>query len=267
MTTYNYIRPHWANGQKAVHDAPNWVVATIEGMLADSKRVRKAGLLRIEVDCAVGLRIAWIQCPVALKVDGGIGAYRTALYVHAIARDVDDPELLTCDVARRLFEQVYGSPVEKLIEEQQRYLEVLEHPEGLEVAASLFVGKEHLESVRAEIEASRDSKPDDRRAVPRRFGERGVSAKMSPEFSAEVDDALDRLRLQAWAGQRPKERPKQRANVHRPPVERSEQQPATSDRPSRKCEKSPWLHRHGSGLLMGAGLTLATIVLGVAFLR
>jgi hypothetical protein len=267
MTIYNYIRPHWANGQKAVHDAPNWVVVTIEGMLADSKSVRKAGLVRIEVDYAVGLRIAWIQCPVALKVDGGIGAYRTALYVHAIARDVDDPELLTCDVARRLFEQVYGSPVETRIEEQQRYLEVLEHPEDLEVAASLFIGKEHLESVRAEIEASRDSKPDDRRAVPRRFGERGVSAKMSPAFSAEVDEALDRLRLQAWAGQRPKERPKQRANVQRPPVERSEQQPATPDRPSDKCAKSPWLHRHGSGLLMGAGFALATIVLGVAFLR
>ena len=58
MATYNYIKPHWANGQKAVHDAPYWVVANIDSMLADKRSARKDGLIRIRADYGVGLRVA-----------------------------------------------------------------------------------------------------------------------------------------------------------------------------------------------------------------
>jgi hypothetical protein len=146
MPLYNYIRPLWRNGPGAVGDAPRWVTASIERALRSNTSADRRALIHLDRDPGNGLTVAWVRCWVSIR-EGT--SYRSAQYAHAIAADESDALNLTRELALKLLESVYSRPLVDGIAAQQRFFECLDYPEDIDVARSLFVGKDHLARVLA----------------------------------------------------------------------------------------------------------------------
>jgi hypothetical protein len=138
MATYNYIKPHWRNGPQAVHDAPEWALASIERTTSSASPGASGKLIRIEYDSEAGLSTAWINCSISLYTEDEASSYRKARYLHAIAMDGENGTRLDAALAQRLFEEVYGTKIALGIGSQQRIFGQLIHPADQNVATGLF---------------------------------------------------------------------------------------------------------------------------------
>jgi len=147
MATYNYIKPHWRNGPHAVHDAPDWALAIIEGTLSNASPQTGGELVRIERDSEVELSIAWITCSVSLYTEDEASSYRRARYIHAIAVDDEDGTRLDAALARQLFEDVYGNPIVAGVGSHQRIFGQLDHSGDRNAATNLFAEAPRLRRV------------------------------------------------------------------------------------------------------------------------
>jgi len=122
------------------------VTASIERALGSSASADRRALIHLDRDLGNGLTVAWVRCGVSIR-EGT--SYRSAQYAHAIAADESDAVNLTRELALKLLESVYSHPLVEGIAAQQRFFECLDHPEDIDVARSLFVGKDHLARVLA----------------------------------------------------------------------------------------------------------------------
>ena len=146
MATYNYIKPHWRNGPQAVHDAPDWALASIERTTSSASPGASGKLIRIEYDSEAGLSTAWINCSISLYTEDEASSYRKARYVHAIAMDGADGAQLDRMLAQQLFQQAYGTSIITGVGSHQRILGQLTYPDDRGVAANFFADRSRLRS-------------------------------------------------------------------------------------------------------------------------